>query len=185
MEGSLKRQKASVQAQLSHLGASASFPASSVMRISSQSVVQVAPSTTCAFHTSSQHASLAEQIEHVALEQGIAIKLLQAVAQTESGFAPCALSPKGAMGIMQIMPETARDLGLANPWDSQQNLTAGAKYLRQLLARYNGDLRLALGAYNAGPGQVDRAGDVPPIPETQEYVQKVLSRIHKDEGVLE
>jgi soluble lytic murein transglycosylase-like protein len=80
---------------------------------------------------------------------------------------------------MQIMPATARDLGLVDPWDPQQSLAAGAKYLRQLLDRYDGDVRLALGAYNAGPARVDRTGGVPPILETQDYVRRILSEFNQ------
>jgi soluble lytic murein transglycosylase-like protein len=115
------------------------------------------------------------RVGQAAAEQGLSPDLLKAVAHVESGFVPCALSPKGAAGLMQIMPATGRDLGLVNPWDPQQSLAAGAKYLRQLIDRYNGDVRLALGAYNAGPARVDQYGDVPPISETQNYVRRILS----------
>jgi len=115
------------------------------------------------------------QIEYAAAQEGLSPDLLRAVAHAESGFVPCAVSPAGAAGIMQIMPATGRDLGLVNPWDPQQSLAAGAKYLRQLLDRYNGDVRLALGAYNAGPGRVDQYRDVPPIDETRNYVRRILT----------
>ncbi len=118
---------------------------------------------------------LIPQIQQVAAEQGLVPELLSAVAHAESGFLPCAVSPKGAAGLMQIMPATGHDLGLIDPWDPQQSLAAGAKYLRQLLDRYDGDVRRALGAYNAGPGRVDQYGDVPPLEETQNYVRKILA----------
>jgi soluble lytic murein transglycosylase-like protein len=78
------------------------------------------------------------------------------------------------MGLMQLMPATAQALGVADPFDPAQSVEAGGRYLRQLLERYGGDLRLALGAYNAGPGRVDREGGVPRIAETEEYVRRVL-----------
>jgi soluble lytic murein transglycosylase-like protein len=101
--------------------------------------------------------------------------LLSAVIRQESGFAPRAVSSAGAMGLMQLMPETARELGVRDPFDPEQNVDAGAKYLRGLIDRYHGRLDLALAAYNAGPGAVDKYHGVPPYPETQSYVRNILS----------
>lgn len=103
--------------------------------------------------------------------------LLRAVMEKESAFKPCAVSPVGAMGLMQLMPATADGLGVSDPFDPLQNVLAGSRFLRSLLDRYRGDLPLALGAYNAGPGRVDRAGGVPAIPETQQYVRDILSKL--------
>jgi soluble lytic murein transglycosylase-like protein len=113
-------------------------------------------------------------IQEHASRYGIRADLVRAVIQVESAFNPYAVSNKGAMGLMQLMPETARELGVANPFDPAQNIRGGVTYLRQLLDRYNNDEHLALAAYNAGPGTVDRNGQtVPPIRETRDYVSRV------------
>jgi len=114
--------------------------------------------------------------------EGLAVDLLTAVIRQESAFRPCAVSPKGAMGLMQLMPATAQLLGVKDPFDPKENVDAGAKFLKMLLSRYGGNLALALGAYNAGPGRVDAAGGVPPIPETQDYVNDILTRLDGQAG---
>lgn len=103
--------------------------------------------------------------------------LLRAVIVQESALRPCAVSTAGAIGLMQIMPETADDLGLDDPFDPAQNVDAGARYLKQMLDRYHGNTALALAAYNAGPGRTDKANGVPQIPETIGYVSRILSNI--------
>jgi hypothetical protein len=102
--------------------------------------------------------------------------LVQAVVAVESGFRPDAVSPKGAQGLMQLMPATARALGVMDSFDPASNLDGGTRYLRALIQRYDGDLKRALAAYNAGEGAVARHGGVPPYPETMAYVRKVLQR---------
>ena len=111
--------------------------------------------------------------------------LLEAVALQESGLSPCAVSRSGALGLMQLMPATAQELGVENPFDPWQNLRGGSQFLRQLLDRYGGDLSLALGAYNAGPSVVDYYGGVPPYVETQNYVASVLARLRQQATVSE
>jgi soluble lytic murein transglycosylase-like protein len=103
--------------------------------------------------------------------------LIAAIVEAESSFNPSAVSAVGAVGLMQLMPETAEELGASSSVDPQDNLDAGARYLGQLLRRYDGNVALALAAYNAGPGNVERFGDsIPPFRETQRYVERVLSR---------
>ena len=113
-------------------------------------------------------------IQEHATRRSLRPELVRAVIQVESGFNPRALSPKGAMGLMQLMPATARSLGVNNPWDPAQNIRGGTDYLRQLLDEYEGNEELALAAYNAGSGAVAKYGRrIPPYRETRDYVRKV------------
>ena len=117
---------------------------------------------------------LARYIESAAEAASLPDSLLRAVVEVESGGRSEAVSPAGAQGLMQLMPTTAAELGVTNPFDPKQNLEGGARYLAEQLDRFDGDLRLALAAYNAGPGAVKRHGGVPPYPETERYVESVL-----------
>ena len=116
--------------------------------------------------------SLHEIIQAVAAKHGVDPLLIKAVIKTESQFDPKAVSVKGAQGLIQLMPDTARDFHVDDPFDPRENITGGTKYLRSLLDRYNGDLELSLAAYNAGPGKV--RDEVPNIPETKIYVSRVI-----------
>lgn len=122
-------------------------------------------------------AALAPLFDAAAAKAQVSPLLLEAVASTESAFRSDALSPKGARGVMQLMPATARMLGVANPDDAAQNIQGGAAYLAELLEAFDGDTVLALAAYNAGPGAVRRHRGVPPYRETQAYVDRVLARL--------
>jgi hypothetical protein len=119
-----------------------------------------------------------ELVEAAASRYGLPSALLHSVARVESAYRPDAISPKGAIGIMQLMPGTAAQLN-ADPHDPEQNVEAGARHLRELLIQYNGETMKALAAYNAGAGAVTRYNGVPPYRETQNYIEKVLRNYWK------
>lgn len=116
--------------------------------------------------------------EEAAMAYGVSTDLLKSIAKAESGFNPNAVSRSGAVGVMQLMPATAAYLGVSNSYDPKENIMGGAKLISQLLSKYDGNTALALAAYNAGSGNVDKYGGIPPFNETQNYVQKVLSYVN-------
>jgi soluble lytic murein transglycosylase-like protein len=130
-----------------------------------------ASSGSCDLVTSKE---LNEIFAEAAATYGVDEKLLKAVAKVESNFNASAVSSAGAVGIMQLMPATAAGLGVSDSYDARENIFGGAKYLSQLLSKYDGDTSLALAAYNAGSARVDQYGGIPPYTETQNYVTKVL-----------
>lgn len=125
--------------------------------------------------TASARLDLAPLIDRHSDARGLDPRLVAAVVKVESAFNHFAVSRKGAMGLMQLMPATAAGLAVDDPYDPDQNLRGGTAYLRQLLDRYDGRVNLALAAYNAGPEAVDRYGGIPPYRETRDYVRRVLS----------
>lgn len=114
--------------------------------------------------------------DSVARREGVDPKLLAAVVEAESGWDPMVRSDKGAQGLTQLMPDTAREVGVTSPLDPEQSLMGGARYLKKMLSRFNGDVTLAVAAYNAGPGNVEKAGGIPNFAETQTYVKRVMAR---------
>jgi soluble lytic murein transglycosylase-like protein len=140
---------------------------------SAQSATQTSSSTPVSGNDGS---AFGAEIDAAAATNGIDPALLKGLVSQESGFDPNARSGAGALGLTQLMPGTAASLGVTNPLDPAQSLQGGAKYLRQQLDRFGGDERLALAAYNAGPGAVARYGGVPPYAETQNYVNNVMAK---------
>jgi len=120
-------------------------------------------------------ANIDQMVEQTANRFQVDPELIRAIIRVESGYDPKAVSSKGAMGLMQLVPATAQRFGVANPFDPKQNLEGGVNYLKYLLGLFGGDLSLSLAAYNAGEHSVQRSGGIPAIPETRDYVRKVTS----------
>lgn len=122
----------------------------------------------------------AQEVSQAAASNDLPEALLHAVIRIESGYNPSARSVKGAAGLMQLMPDTARDMGVTNVWDPRANIQGGARYLKQLMVMFGNDVSLAVAAYNAGPAAVSKRGNViPPFAETQRYVPDVLRDYHR------
>jgi hypothetical protein len=168
MEASLEKQRLSVQQQVKATGATRKMakwhPADAVFT----------PTFPC---NPLEKPDLDKMIDEAAHAQQVDPAVVREVARQESSFYPCAVSPKGAAGLMQLMPETQAQFQVRDPLDPQESLVAGTRLLKKLLERYHGNLPLALGAYNAGVSRIDQSFTIPAIPETQQYVQDILSRL--------
>ena len=167
-----------IQAMLAALQPVAAQPAPSASAFASslQAATATSAGTTPTATTGAASAGatpFAAEIDAAAARNGVDPALLRGLIRQESNFDPGAKSPAGAIGLCQLMPATAAGLGVTNPSDPVQNIEGGAKYLKQQLDTFGGDVTKALAAYNAGPGAVQRFGGVPPYAETQNYVQKV------------
>ncbi|HOF34331.1 MAG TPA: lytic transglycosylase domain-containing protein [Spirochaetota bacterium] len=140
--------------------------------------------------SSSQQGNLSKDdieslIEKISIKEGVSPSLVKAVVENESSYNTMAVSPKGAMGLMQLMPETAKELGVNDSFSAEENIEGGVKYLKGLLNKYQWDYKKALAAYNAGPKLVDSYNGVPPIKETAEYVKRVLNSYRKEQESVE
>ena len=135
----------------------------------------VATGSSSSNSSSSTSTDLDAYFEEAAATYNVDVNLLKAIARAESNYNPNATSSAGAMGVMQLMPSTAKSLGITDAYNTHDNIMGGAKVISQHLARYNGDVSLALAAYNAGSGNVEKYGGIPPFTETQNYVKKVLA----------
>lgn len=158
------------------------FPAGSVLRFEEEEYVPPPPPPSAVVPQTAT-IPIAEKtpqqlVDEAATQAGLPPAIVHSVARAESGYRQQAISPKGAIGVMQLMPATAATLH-ADPHDTAQNVQAGTMYLRELLVKYNGDVAKALAAYNAGPGAVDKYNGVPPYPETRSYVNRVIGNYKK------
>src|SRR6185503_8609401 len=179
MAASIEKQRASVEQQLNSIRFSVAPRATPTELAAPLFNGSNAPAPVAYACEPMAQPELSEMIDNVAREHSVDPALVREVARQESGFRPCVVSPKGAQGLMQLMPSTQAQFEVRDPFDPQESLSAGAKLLKQLLDRYHGDLALALSAYNAGMTRVDRTFSIPEIPETKDYVTNILGRLGK------
>ena len=174
LDPKLKQVSASLVNQINQITQSA--PQQNVQTQSAiTSAIQEATAIQANVKQPSDKAQILNVVSQISKKHGVDEKLVQALIKQESGFNPKAKSKAGAMGLMQLMPNTAKNLGVKDPYNTVQNVEGGVKYLKSMLNRYNGNVILALAAYNAGPGAVDKYSGVPPYRETQNYVKNILA----------
>jgi len=177
MAGSLQAQRRSFRNQLVHLPAPPASTVSSLAPLQPVPPLSIPGVPLLELCPPLPAAELDALVDDAAEREELEPDLIRSVIRQESAARPCAVSAKGAMGLMQLMPATALQFGVADAFDPKENVTAGTRLLKQLLTAYGGDVSLALGAFNAGPGKVSQAGGLPDYPETLDYVQKVLSSL--------
>jgi soluble lytic murein transglycosylase-like protein len=176
MEQSIQKQRASVQKQALTAMPVASLPDAGFFTVPWASVAPLAPAVQAACDALADD-KLDPMVADAAKTENVDPQLVRAVIDRESAAKPCAISPKGAQGLMQLMPAVATEFGVKDPFDAKENVGAGTRLLKQLLTKYGGDVSLALGAYNAGSARVDREGGIPPIPETINYVREIMKKL--------
>ncbi len=167
METSLETQRQAIRRQTDALKSQPFF----VLPPPQHTALVPGPAADCDALPAAEVDSLIGEASH---KEEVDAGLLRTVMQQESAFRPCAVSSKGAMGLMQLMPATAAQFGVEDPFNPKQNVDAGARFLKQLLNSYSGDIPRALAAYNAGPGKVNGVDGIPLIPETLDYVRRIM-----------
>ncbi len=175
MEASIQKQRDSIRVQMTNAVpiAAVAAPSSAFFTVAWPKPVQMLPASCDPLPKQ----RVDELVTQAASREGLKPDLIREVIQRESAFRPCAVSVKGAEGLMQLMPATALELGVKDSFDPEQNVNAGAKFLKQLMAKYNNDLSLTLAAYNSGPSTVDKANGIPENSETQAYVREILKKL--------
>lgn len=176
----IEKQRLSVRKQVQGAGPVNSFFTTPWLDAPSVTAASIAPLGTGDCEAIAE-ASLTQLILEASQKESVSPKLVQALVKRESGGKPCAVSPKGAQGLMQLMPGTQADMGVRDPFDPAENISGGVKYLKQMLDRYQGNTALALAAYNAGPQRVALDGKIPDIPETQAYVMNIMGQLNEEE----
>ena len=177
METSLAKQRESAAKHAATLEmAWPASPPAPILPLLGEKTQEQEPAPACEPLSYGQIGSL---VKEAGAREGLTTDLLRAVIGQESSYLPCAVSSKGALGLMQLMPSTITQFGVRDPFDPKENIDAGAKLLKQLLVRYGGDLALALSAYNAGPLKVDSAGGIPALRETIDYVNQILIKVEE------